>query len=87
MEHSIPQVIVDRLIRFAEFVEVCPRGGSGWIKGFGYYCENGIPEEACERCILHCLEEAKKRKKRGAGVDEKRRVPSKSRGRSGKPGS
>ncbi|MDO9585930.1 MAG: metal-dependent transcriptional regulator, partial [Syntrophales bacterium] len=38
MEHAIPNVILDRFIQFAEFVEVCPRGGSKWIAGFRYHC-------------------------------------------------
>jgi DtxR family Mn-dependent transcriptional regulator len=62
MEHSIPKVILERFIQFAEFVEVCPRGGAKWIAGFGYHCDYGHTLEKCERCITTTLEEVKKQK-------------------------
>ncbi len=60
MEHAVPSQVLDRLIEFVEFLEVCPRGGIKWIKGFGYHCEQGDPK-TCERCISSCLEDAKKK--------------------------
>lgn len=62
MEHSIPKSILERFIRFAEFVEVCPRGGAKWIAGFGHNCDYGSSGENCERCILLALEETRKQK-------------------------
>lgn len=62
MEHVIPDIILERFIRFAEFVEVCPRGGSKWVAGFGYQCDHGMDRENCEKCISQQLEEYKKRK-------------------------
>jgi DtxR family Mn-dependent transcriptional regulator len=56
MEHSIPKVILERFIQFAEFVDVCPRGGAKWIAGFGYYCDHGNTKGNCERCISLTLE-------------------------------
>ncbi len=61
MEHAISGPILERLIRFVEFVEVCPRGGAKWIRGFGYHCEQGDPE-VCERCISSCLEDVTRKK-------------------------
>ncbi len=58
MEHVIPTPVLERLIEFVEFIEVCPRGGAKWIKGFGYHCDQGDPK-TCERCISSCLEDAK----------------------------
>jgi DtxR family Mn-dependent transcriptional regulator len=54
MEHAVPTPILERLIKFVEFIEICPRGGPKWIKGFGYSCAYGDPEE-CARCISSCL--------------------------------
>ena len=68
MEHAVPAPILERLIKFVEFIEICPRGGPKWIKGFGYSCAYGDPEE-CARCISSCLEEV--RKKLGAGGQAK----------------
>ncbi len=65
MEHSIPRVILERFIQFAEFVEVCPRGGAKWIAGFGYHCDYDRSMENCEQCILQALEDVKKKKSNG----------------------
>jgi DtxR family Mn-dependent transcriptional regulator len=65
MEHSIPKIILERFIKFAEFVEVCPRGGSKWIAGFAYHCDHDDTQENCERCISTTLEKVKKRRNQG----------------------
>ncbi len=65
MEHAIPKTILERLIQFAEFVEVCPRGGSKWIAGFQYHCDHGSTQQTCERCISLILEELRKKKTQG----------------------
>ncbi len=65
MEHSIPRVILERFIQFAEFVEVCPRGGAKWIAGFGYHCDQGVTQENCEKCISITLEGVKQRRQQG----------------------
>ena len=57
MEHSIPKGILERFIQFAEFVDVCPRGGARWVEGFGYFCKHGNTKDDCERCISRTLEE------------------------------
>ena len=61
MEHAIPPTILERLIEFVEFVEVCPRGGAKWIKGFRYHCEHGNLDN-CERCVALCLDDVTKKK-------------------------
>lgn len=65
MEHSIPKIILERFIQFYEFIEVCPRGGSKWIAGFGYHCDHNDTQENCERCISATLEEVKQRRLQG----------------------
>jgi DtxR family Mn-dependent transcriptional regulator len=65
MEHSIPKIILERFIQFAEFIEVCPRGGSKWIAGFGYHCDHDNTQENCERCISATLEDVKQRRQQG----------------------
>ncbi len=56
MEHAVPSPVLERLIEFVEFLEVCPRGGIEWIQGSGYHCELADPN-TCERCISSCLED------------------------------
>lgn len=49
MEHSVPKAIVERLVKYSEYVEKCPKGGITWDSGFGYYCKHGCTEEDCQR--------------------------------------
>lgn len=51
MEHSIPKGILERFVRFARFVEVCPRGGESWISGFEHFFEHGGKKENCAKCL------------------------------------
>ena len=57
MEHAVDKQIVDRLVRFLEYMHQCPRIGEDWIESFGTYCalgENEKPE--CERCVEELCE-------------------------------
>ncbi len=65
MEHSIPKDILDRFIQFAEFIEVCPRGGDKWVAGFSYHCDHGDTQENCEKCISVIFKEVKQRRQQG----------------------
>lgn len=49
MEHSVPKTIVDRFIKYADYIAHCPRGGITWDSGFGYYCKTGCEQQHCER--------------------------------------
>lgn len=66
MEHAVSSNILNRIIRFVEFVEICPRGGDEWIKGFQKFCDQGTAFPNCGTSINVCLEDLKKRKKRAA---------------------
>jgi DtxR family Mn-dependent transcriptional regulator len=57
MEHAVPKIIVERFIQFVDFVEVCPRGGTGFIDGFRHHVAQGCTRDDCERCLeeLHAL--------------------------------
>lgn len=65
MEHVISRAILEKFIEFVEFVEVCPRGGAKWLKGFGYYCDHEDTQENCERCVSIVLEEIRKTTQKG----------------------
>jgi DtxR family transcriptional regulator, Mn-dependent transcriptional regulator len=58
MEHSIPKGILERFIQFAEFVDVCPKGETNWVEGFGYYCNHDDMKGGCERCASGTPKEA-----------------------------
>ena len=63
VEHEISKNIVDRLISFVEFMEICPRGGKEWLKGFRRHCEKGDTSTRCADFISECLEDLKKRER------------------------
>ncbi len=62
IEHAISNKILDRIINFVEFVEICPRGGQEWIKGFRRHCEKGDTSARCANSIALCLEDLNRRK-------------------------
>jgi DtxR family Mn-dependent transcriptional regulator len=65
MEHAISPNVMERFIRFVEFLEVCPRAGEKWIAGFSYYCDEDGKLDNCEACISQTLEEVRKKKREG----------------------
>ncbi|MDX9746798.1 MAG: metal-dependent transcriptional regulator [Syntrophales bacterium] len=81
MEHFIPRVILERFVQFVEFVEVCPRGGSKWIAGFAYHCDQNDTQENCEKCISEVLDGLIHRREQGG-----RRTMEKTNMRDLKPG-
>ncbi len=62
LEHSIPRPVVERLVDFMEFVEVCPRGGKDWLKGFVDQCK-AKKKLNCEKCMDSCLKNFRKEKR------------------------
>ncbi|MGD8345514.1 MAG: metal-dependent transcriptional regulator [Desulfobacterales bacterium] len=64
VEHAVSKNIIDRLVRFVEFMEICPRGGKEWLKGFRRHCENGDTTKLCGDHIAVCLEDLKKREQK-----------------------
>ena len=54
MEHTIPDHILQRLVRFAEYTEICPNFNASWQESAeSYFCKaQGREEQHCERCVL-----------------------------------
>lgn len=63
MEHAVSPLIIDRLVRFIEFIQICPRGGEEWIGGFHQFCEKDNALSGCESAITKCLDDLKRRQK------------------------
>jgi DtxR family Mn-dependent transcriptional regulator len=59
MEHSMPKTIFDRIARFMEFVEICPRGGAEWIHKFNENCSRKKSPETCKECITQTADALK----------------------------
>ena len=58
MEHVVDMEILQRMRQFMEFLEKCPRAGREWMKGFGFFCDQGKRRENCSQCLNECLNEA-----------------------------
>jgi DtxR family Mn-dependent transcriptional regulator len=63
MEHNLSGPILDKLICFMEFIDICPRSGQEWIKGFRYYCKPGDSQMRCGDFFTNCMNDLKKREK------------------------
>lgn len=53
MEHSIPKNILEKFIKFIEFIELCPRSGLNWINNIPSNCHEDNDAQSC----IHCAEE------------------------------
>jgi DtxR family transcriptional regulator, Mn-dependent transcriptional regulator len=56
IEHAIDPLAVDRLVRFLEFIKMCPRTSFDWFSAFARYCQAGSRTSNCEDCLRSCLE-------------------------------
>ena len=53
MEHSIPDHVLERFVRFAEFVEKCPNSGANWQEAsHAYFCKIRGTDPQCDNCNL-----------------------------------
>jgi DtxR family transcriptional regulator, Mn-dependent transcriptional regulator len=56
MEHAIQPNILERFIKFLEFMDTCPRMKIKWISGEGgYHCDTEPNRTNCEKCILDIM--------------------------------
>jgi DtxR family Mn-dependent transcriptional regulator len=56
VEHAIDPVAIDRLVRFLEFIKICPRTDGDWFEAFARYCELGTRTSDCGQCLKTCAE-------------------------------
>jgi len=54
MEHSVGSTVTNRLVRFTEFLQTCPRVGQEWLTRFHESCEKGIDPSRCVTCVRDC---------------------------------
>ena len=54
MEHTIPDHILQRFVRFAEYTEKCPSFNASWQESAkGYFCKAlGCETQRCDECHL-----------------------------------
>ena len=56
VEHYLCKDTAERLTRFVEFIQNCPRTGEDWLERFHSYCE-GERGPVKAHCVENCLEE------------------------------
>ncbi|SLM29533.1 Iron (Metal) dependent repressor, DtxR family [Desulfamplus magnetovallimortis] len=55
MEHSVDRDSLEKLTRFIEFIDKCPRTGKEWIDSFKNFCIAGEKDwSGCFACIKEC---------------------------------
>ncbi len=59
MEHSVTPEVLERIVRFVEFTEVCPRSGKEWISGFRRFCDSNFSLELCQDSAERCMGDLK----------------------------
>ncbi len=69
MEHAVPRELLERFIRFVDFVDMCPRGGSAFIDGFRRHCTHECSGRQCEQCIADCLDDLRARRELARSAD------------------
>ena len=65
MEHAVPRSILERFLKFLEFIETCPRAGFAWVRGFGCECRESMDKAECVRCVLRVLDDLRERENDG----------------------
>jgi DtxR family Mn-dependent transcriptional regulator len=64
IEHVISPRSMERLVRFVEFIEACPQGGSNFPGRYEYYLEHGeLPRDCSKRCTNRREQKAQKTSK------------------------
>ncbi|MBU0982291.1 MAG: metal-dependent transcriptional regulator [candidate division Zixibacteria bacterium] len=50
MEHCVPTDIVNRLLRFVDYVQACPNAQTAWHQDTGYLCMRSGTSDGCDVC-------------------------------------
>jgi len=57
MEHALSKPVRERLMRFMEFVDLCPRTGADWLSGFRHFWSDHEFRQDCTECVAACAEQ------------------------------
>ncbi|MDH3349689.1 MAG: metal-dependent transcriptional regulator [Desulfobulbaceae bacterium] len=56
VEHIASPQIISRMVKFMDFLENCPRGGTELLSGFANYCTKKQTKVDCDHCSSQCSE-------------------------------
>ncbi|MBN1844409.1 MAG: transcriptional repressor [Sedimentisphaerales bacterium] len=57
LEHVLDKEVLQRMRDFMGFLDRCPRAGRQWMKGFGFYCDQGKRRDSCLDCVNECRDQ------------------------------
>lgn len=75
MEHAVDAALLNRLSRFVEFIQCCPRAGNDWVAQFLAFCRDGQDAEGCEGCLAGALEDLRKPVRQGPAAPGRTEEP------------
>ena len=56
IEYGVSEDVLEKFIRFLEFMQTCSCKEPKWIKSYKYYALHGDIQEKCHTCIARCKE-------------------------------
>ena len=56
VEHIASSQIISRMVKFMDFLENCPRGGTEFLSGFADFCTKNQTKVDCDHCSSKCSE-------------------------------
>jgi DtxR family Mn-dependent transcriptional regulator len=68
IEHAVEPKVVERLVKFVDFVELCPRAGEDFRLAFKEFYE-GKAVASCLECVRKALEATQRDPARGCATD------------------
>jgi len=51
MEHAVSPMIMDRITRFVDFIQICPRGGEDFLEKYCLSDSEKTDPDKCDTCI------------------------------------
>ncbi|SPF48076.1 Iron (Metal) dependent repressor, DtxR family [Syntrophobacter sp. SbD1] len=69
IEHAIDPTAIERLVRFVEFMSICPRTGTDWFDAFARFCKHGHHTSDCQACLKLCTERMESELSTGSPAD------------------
>lgn len=54
IEYGMDEEVLERFVRFLNFMQTCSCKEPKWMKSFKYYAKNGKLQEKCNSCIEKC---------------------------------
>ncbi|OGP63729.1 MAG: hypothetical protein A2V65_07025 [Deltaproteobacteria bacterium RBG_13_49_15] len=63
MEHTMDKISVNKLLKFIQFIDNCPRTGEDWVQSFMNYCAtDNLDSVDCKACLNACFNQYKHQK-------------------------